>query len=250
MTSRDRRINLSGWAFTHWRHPEWWSLLLSAGAWVSILAADASPGGHASHATNSHGGTLPFGSLFEWLKMVAAMMFLLLIGQVRFVASASFWRRRNRAVALFLAGYCGLWLVYGFTVQIVLSLFQLRSRPLMLICFLLAAAWQWTPSKKAGLIGCHRTTPLEPSGLRADFACFRYGLTIGGNCWLSCWALMLACAAAGHSPWAMVATTAVVCAERTWPHEAWAVALRTVGRRIWAKPAACDDRTLADRITV
>lgn len=196
---------------------------MSAAAWIAILVASPRQSAHAGHAMSGSG------TLSGWMTMVAAMMFPMLIWPVRFVASHSRWARRNRSVAVFLAGYCAVWLVFGLAVETLIEPLRGASWPWTGGCCLLAAAWQWTPLKRTGVLGCHRTMPLAPSGIRADIDCFCYGLTIGGNCWLSCWALMLACSAAGHSVWAMLAATALVWVERAWPDRARAVFLRFTG---------------------
>ncbi len=219
------------WQLAFWRHPEWWSLVLSAAAWLAIAAAALTPGGHADHA---HGGHEAAPSLvaLNWLNMTSAMMFPMLIAPVRFVAARSLWRMRNRAIVLFLAGYCAVWLGYGVAVETLVTPQRGESRLFLALTFLVAAAWQWTPLKKSGLRRCHRTAPLAPAGIRASLDCLRYGLTIGGNCWLSCWALMLVCAAAGHSLWAMIPATAVIWMERAWPNQLRGLAWRLAGRQI------------------
>ena len=106
-----------------WRHPEWWSLALSAGAAAALLVfhthifAEAS----AHHASRlpppsiAAAATIAFA---QWLLMVVAMMVPLAAGAIRTTAARSLWRRRHRAIAAFLAGYLAPWAIAGVVVSI------------------------------------------------------------------------------------------------------------------------------------
>ena len=219
------------WKLVVWRHPEWWSLALCVGAWMAMLVTAAPPDGSARHALHVRGSSFATEALARWLPMVAATMFPLLTRQVQFVAARSCWPRRNRAIALFLAGYTGVWLLYGLSVELLLALLG-QSVWITTTCALLAVAWQFAPAKQFGIVQCHRTMPLAPSGLRADRDCLRFGWTIGGYCWLSCWALMLLGAGAEHALWATAAITGVVWMERTRLDPVRALRQGMLGRRI------------------
>ena len=80
--------------------------------------------------------------------------------------------------------------------------------------FAIAAVWQLAPIRLRALRACHRSVPLAPRGWRADADCLRFGWLTGGQCVLSCWALMLACVLAGHTLLAMVGVAAIGVAER------------------------------------
>jgi predicted metal-binding membrane protein len=180
-----------------WRHPEWWSLALCAGAWTWLLR------GHAHAHTFS-------AQLTNWLVMTLAMMLPMVIVPIRTTARRSLWHRRDRAIAAFLLGYLGCWTVAGIAVS-----FLHVTHPLAgTIGFAVAGAWQLTRWKRIALAGCHRTEPLAPRGWRADRDCMRYGVLIGVNCVLSCWALMLACFLSGHTLLATLIATAIALAER------------------------------------
>jgi predicted metal-binding membrane protein len=137
--------------------------------------------------------------------MVVAMMVPPGLPMLRYVALSSLWRRRYRAPTLFLLPVLGLFLMYVYVISLV---------PLSLTVALLAAAgWELTVVKRRLLRASHRTTPLPPSGLAADVACLRFGLTYGCTS-LGCgWALMLPMVVAGR--WMlplMVLNTAVMVA--------------------------------------
>ncbi len=87
-----------------WRHPEWWALALSLCAWCVLAAKAFDP--HAHHVQMSAGW---LAQTLHWLWMTMAMMLPVMLEQVRTVAARSFWRRRNWAIAEFVAGYLALW---------------------------------------------------------------------------------------------------------------------------------------------
>jgi predicted metal-binding membrane protein len=191
-----------------WRHPEWWSLALSAISWMLLLTRTTRPH-HAAHA---------IGGLSEWALMVVAMMFPMVIVPVRVTAERSLWRRRHRAIAEFLAGYVLVWLVVGAIGIWVLTTLPLVSwvgLPLSTsLGLLVAAVWQLGPAKRRALRACHRTAPLAGHGWRADRDCVAYGLTSGGRCVLNCWAMMFACLLSAHNIPVMVGATMVGLGER------------------------------------
>jgi hypothetical protein len=190
-----------------WRHPEWWSLALSAVCWIVLLTR-----------TRPHHAVHAIGGMSEWALMVIEMMFPLAIAPVRMTAERSLWRRRHRAIAEFLAGYVLVWLVVG-----AIGIWALTTLPvvawlgwdgLTIVGLVVAAAWQLAPAKRRALRACHRTAPLAGRGWRADRDCVAYGLTSGGRCVLNCWAMMFACLLSAHSIPVMVAATIVGLRER------------------------------------
>jgi predicted metal-binding membrane protein len=188
------------WKQAEWRHPEWWALALSVGAWVLLVGQSV----HRHFA--------------GWSLMVVAMMVPLVVGPIRTTAARSLWRRRHRAIAIFLAGYLTLWLAAGAGFFLLMSIVGVNAgspSPLLVAsAFALALGWQLAPAKRRALNACHRTMPLAPRGSRADRDCFRYGLRIGAYCLTSCWALMLVCMVAKHAMGALVAVAVVLAAER------------------------------------
>jgi predicted metal-binding membrane protein len=178
-----------------WRYPEWWALALSAAAWASMFQK------HAHHRA----------PMLQWVVMTAAMMFPMIAGSLRIAAERSLWRRRHRAIAVFLIGYVVCWLAFGMA----LVLLGVPARPEFAIGALaIAGIWQLTRAKRLALAGCHFTMPLAPKGWRADRDCLAYGWKTGTRCVISCWAIMLACFATGHSLIAMGGLTAICAIER------------------------------------
>jgi predicted metal-binding membrane protein len=200
-----------------WRHPEWWSIALCAGAWLTLIiitAADA-PGGLASagHAGHAYAGPLSApiaapgrmiaGEVGRWLLMVVAMMVPFVLGPIRTTAARSLWCRRHRAIGAFLAGYLLPWLLCGVALAalgVMLPIHHLDRSPAGLIAaFALAAAWQHAPAKRRALVSCHATRPLAPRGWQASRDCVMFGSMVGLRCVVTCWTLMLVCVLAGHS---------------------------------------------------
>lgn len=189
-----------------WRHPHWWIAASSAAAWCWLGA---------TWLLNRHQhGVDPF----EWTAMLCAMMLPLVFGHVCFVATRSLWTRRQRAIASFVIGYIALWLLVGVALQWVTAtspVMRLMHWPWIgAVTFGAAALWQWAPLKRRALAQCHRTAPLAPRGWRADRDCLCYGSSIGVRCIVACGAMMVACAAAGHGPIAMISVSAIAGAER------------------------------------
>lgn len=149
------------------------------------------------------------------------MMLPLVVGGIRTTAARSLWRRRHRAIALFIGGYLGAWLIAGVGISTLQhALPTLHSLPAQLVPavgFLLATTWQTTATKWRAFSACHRTMPLAPLGWQADRDCLRFGWRTGGSCVASCWALMLACAFAGHAFAPLLAVTVLLALERLTP---------------------------------
>lgn len=227
-------LPFSTWRHFFWRRPEWWALSLSAAAWIFLTVTPAlefsvsslTSATHVGHTIRTS-GALPLSLcdpwaavVFHWPLMIAAMMLPPLIGQLRFVGSRSLWFRRDRAMCLFLVGYSSLWLLFGLLAETVLLLPRSLSANFASYVtpagFVLAALWQLSPQKRRSLVACHSTAPLAPAGWRADSDCFRHGLRIASTCCASCWALMLACAASGHTLPVMLVVTLIVWFERSY----------------------------------
>ncbi len=182
-------------------------LALSGLAWLALAVLAAQ--GHHSHDVA--------GQVALWSLMAVAMMPPLTVASIRVVAARSMWPRRNRAIAAFLLGFLGLWLVAGVTVSAVSALGNRAAAPPQLTsaaAFLVAAIWQLTGYKVRALRACHKTMPLAPRGLHADADCLRFGWLIGQSCFVSCWAMMLACIVAGHGLQAMACCSFVGISER------------------------------------
>ena len=180
--------------------PEAWVYALSAACWTALIIAPAAS------------------ALSHWLLMIGAMMLPMAAMAIRHVAFRSFRERRRRAIAGFLLGYAAVWLAVGPLYLALGLVVHLAAGGTILVplaaALALAAAWQATEAKRRSLRQCHRTVPLAPCGWRADRACLAFGLAHGRSCLVSCWALMLVPAAAGHHPVPMLLVSLLALRER------------------------------------
>ena len=89
--------------------------------------------------------------LADWSLMVVAMMVPLVAASVRMVAARSLWRRRHRAVIIFLSSYVLVWSVVGWAALALVTLWlgSVASSVPATVALLLAAAWQTTSSQTA-----------------------------------------------------------------------------------------------------
>src|SRR5947207_1798316 len=109
------------WKRAAWGHPEWWSLALSTIAWVVMVVPFNTSGSGLHYHDHAAMGLVPLsgtGSTYiattlQWLIMVVAMMLPLVTGSIRIAAARSVWGRRHRAIAGFLFGYLGVWILAG-----------------------------------------------------------------------------------------------------------------------------------------
>ena len=214
-----------------WRHPEWWALAFSCCAWSVVVVKAFDP--HAHHAEMGAGW---LARTVHWQWMTMAMMLPLMLEQARTIAARSFWRRRNWAIAEFVAGYLVLWALAGVVVSMVPSF----GEAAWVGAFVVAAAWQLTSMKRRALLTCHRTMPLAPYGWAARRDCLIHGWSTGMRCFVSCWALMLACAMSGHGLFAAIGLSAVSIAERYQrrpDQRLLALAVLAIGLLTWLVPA-------------
>jgi len=215
-----------------WPRPEWWSLGLCFAAWLLILwktVPGSASHGHLHHAATGPGPEPFLTQTFWWFVMVVAMMFPLLPAHIRNTAARSLWARRHRAIGAFLAGYVAPWMLFGTAAVGILFALELSRTVTGLIGFSAAFIWQVMPARRRTVLACHRTRPIAPVGLRADYDCVRYGWMVGNNCVLSCWALMLACLLFGHSIVAMIGLTAIGLIERSTPRPKQLLAISVIG---------------------
>jgi predicted metal-binding membrane protein len=168
------------------RHPEWWSLAISAAAWFWMVR------GHAHH---HHAHVLGFGArMASWMVMTAAMMLPMVVEPLR----AAAWRSKHAhaAAALFLVAYLSCWAAAG----VVLSLPEVSAAIAPAVALLIAGVWQL-----AKPVRCRET---------AELPAWRHGWFVGLRCVASCWALMLVCVVSGHALPAMAGLTGVGMFER------------------------------------
>jgi len=206
--------------FAAW-HPEWWVLVISAGAWCFLLGPGWTVGCSCALVAPNAGWRSPEAwgrGLGDWVVMVLAMMLPLMIIPMRATAFGSLWRRRHWAISTFLAGYLTVWTAAGAAILLLLILLRETHasdcRWLSGAGFVAAATWQSTALKRRLSAACHRTSPLAPDGWRAHRDCLRFGADHGIHCVGNCGVLMLA---AMLSPWhqpMMVAATVLLLYER------------------------------------
>ena len=185
-----------------WRHPELAAAAAAAGAWALLVA----------HSLQPHPWPEPYvAALSGWVVMAAAMMVPGTLADVRRVALASMWRRRQRTIAIFLGSYLCAWVALR-RGGARLHRLDRRRRGRRARA---RRRWELSPQKWRAVRRCHLVEALPPRGLQADAACGRAGLRYGWRCIVACWPLMLAMAAAGHQALALMALlTAIVAAEK------------------------------------
>src|SRR5271168_1296213 len=183
------------------RHP---IFAISACAWGALAVAPATHlhslavcGGAAS-AAGSLSISLTMNSLSAfaagWALMLLAMMSPLVVPEIHHVRFTSLARRRARSIALFAAGYGGVWMACGAVLTgagLVAQAVAPGSYIPATVAGLLACVWQASPHKQWSLNKCHDNRPLRVFGAEADLDAFRFGWTRGVWCAASCSAAML-----------------------------------------------------------
>jgi predicted metal-binding membrane protein len=204
-------------------------VLLSALGWVALVAGSVGltdlthchAMGEVS-ATDSLRAMLasnPVPSLATgWVLMLIAMMSPTLIAPVLHVYRRSFRHRRLRSILLFVLGYGAIWMAAGAVLtalQLILSAMAPHSYGPAVAAGLLALVWQCSPLKQRCLNRGHNHSELAAFGAAADRDALVFGITHGGWCVGSCWALMLLpmLLVQGHMLM-MVAVTIVMVGER------------------------------------
>jgi predicted metal-binding membrane protein len=207
---------------------------LIAGAWATLLVAEATGAAAALHHHALIEGGVPLAIaipafLLGWIVMVAAMMLpasLPSIGAVE-AATAGLPSRRPRPV--FLASFALVWTAFGLAAflgdvglhHLVDTSPWLAERPWLIEAGILALAggYQLVPVKRRGLAACrHPAAPhLAPDAVLGDAA--RLGLRHGLACLTSSWALMLLMFGEGFASlgW-MAALTMLMVYEATGRH--------------------------------
>jgi predicted metal-binding membrane protein len=180
-----------------------------------------------------------------WVAMTAAMMLPVAAANVERIAAASLWRRRHVAPVEYVAGYLGVWSLYGLTVIWVVATVWPAGVPALApaIALVVAAVWQVTPVRKRALRSCARPAYVNVRGWRADRDCVLGGVAHGRRCVLTCAAAMAVMALA-HSMILMLLLTGLLLTERApgpnparrpgRPQEAIALAVLAVGVGAWA----------------
>jgi len=194
-----------------WRLPELWMLVLSAAAWLALVALERMH----SHSTDTAGNWQ------HWMLMVAAMMLPLQIDKIRLITERSLWSRRHRAALGYVMGYLSIWAALGIPLSWAFTTFHVAHRIDWRLGaamgFLATAVWLLTPLKRLAASMCHRTIPLSDTGWEADRDCVCQGWISGGACAWNCWPLMLVCWLSSHSFLAMTFGFGLGWADRHFP---------------------------------
>lgn len=202
-----------------WRAPQWWVstavplgwLFAIAAWWTPVTASE--PASHHLHTPLARPAA-PDGLVT--FACVVAMMVPLVLPTLRWVAIASLWTRRDRAMAVCLTGYLALWVVASIVIGLSVDTLHAAGGSFAATGMSAAAAlaWQGTRSKRRALRACHVTRPLSPSGWTADRDCAALGVQVGWGCVRNCWAFMAVVFAFGHHPIAMFGIFLVMVIER------------------------------------
>ena len=177
----------------------WGALLTGAGMPVAGMHDHCLATGSGAAATGESLAMLlavnPLSALAAgWALMVAAMMSPLVISEIHHIRFTSFARRRARSIALFVAGYGGVWMMCGVALTggglMALALAPGSYIPAA-VAGVIACVWQVSPFKQRCLNKCRDHRPLRAFGPEADLDAFRFGCTHGVWCAGSCSALML-----------------------------------------------------------
>jgi hypothetical protein len=185
------------------RYPEWPVVLAAAAAWGFLALR---PHGHAGHHHGpAQGGATDFAGL---AAMVVAMMLPLMIASIREAALSA--PRPRRAMAKFLAGYLGVWMLAMPLIDVAWRQLLAGGISMAVGTMLVAALWELTPAKERRPRGCG-------AGSRLGAGLFRSGMMAGGACVGSCWALMAVCVAFAHDVRVMAALFCVQLVARYRP---------------------------------
>lgn len=180
-------------------------LLISAVTWMVLLVNSRSTMPHAHHSVTDSGASLasfqmllamrPISSLTaDWTLMLVAMMSPTLIAPILHIIERSFKHRRARSVTLFVIGYAVIWIMAGVILTATILMLKLLMPQSYLPAFgvgIIAFVWQCSPIKQRCLNRSHNHRELAAFDVAADLDALRFGITHGGWCVGSCWALML-----------------------------------------------------------
>lgn len=150
--------------------------------------------------------------LAGWMVMVAAMMLPTLYHALLHVRCRVLRRTRAAALGMFLLGYALIWAAGGLAtwgLTLVAALWLPPGWPGFAAALLIALIWQASPAKQFALNRCHLFPPLAAGGGTMLRDTLVYGLTRGGWCFASCWALMLVPMFAGTWHWPVMLAVAL-----------------------------------------
>lgn len=196
----------------HWYRPEWPVAVVAATGWVALVVVVPADPTRLLRGPAQHG---PVALLVHAAVMSAAMMAPLVLPSAHELAVSSLWRRRYRSVALYLAGYLGVWVFVGIAMMLAARRLTLLVDDVPVVAGTAGLAVLVARSRNhlRRLRRCGATHPLALFGRRADRDCLDAGVRLGGRCVLTSWALMLAVMAQGGIA-VVAAGTVVMVLER------------------------------------
>jgi predicted metal-binding membrane protein len=212
-----------------WAHPQFWVAGICVAAWLLLLTTPhvgSEPDAYCGIRAAGRAASASTSEMLQWITMVVAMMFPLVLAQVRTIALSSAWRRRHLAMGWFLCAQLAVWLLARVCCDVLTLCFarisfampSLAGAGLAAGALATAALWHFTPIKRRAAARCHRRTPVPMSGWRADLACLRHGVRNGLDCVISCWPAMLAMILVPYSLGFMAVVSCLVLADRyLWP---------------------------------
>ncbi|APC18691.1 hypothetical protein BLL42_24370 [Pseudomonas frederiksbergensis] len=131
----------------------------------------------------------------SWLLMLLAMTPLLLVHPLTYVWQRSLLRKRWQAVVLFVLGFASVWTLAGLllmtSVIAARVMFGVSQAMAFVVTLAVCLVWQASPLKQRYLNRCHHQPRISAFGWGFIRDCLAYGVTSGGWCIGSCWALML-----------------------------------------------------------
>jgi hypothetical protein len=174
--------------------PEWWVVAIGLASWGWVAREGLTRSTHAMH----HGAGLG-ADVVAWQLMVLAMMLPTLAMKTRDVALRCFAERRHYSMAVFLVSYLAPWSIFGAVVLALRQLPWMHAPYTVVVLCAVATVWAIVPLRERAMMSVYTYAPvIAPDGWEATRDCATAGLAVGASCILSCWPLMLACAASGH----------------------------------------------------
>ncbi|WP_257164925.1 DUF2182 domain-containing protein [Bradyrhizobium sp. SRS-191] len=209
-------------------------LLCRSSAISELTAANAADAVALAIALNPPGPLMA-----GWALMLLAMMPPLLAAPLMHVWRSSLPQRRQGSLALFLIGYCAVWMAAGPPLIVVAVALHMLGGGSLWVTFslvIMALVWSACPWQRAMLNRGHRQMRISLFGWAAAGDCVRYGVVHAIWCVASCWPWMLAAVAV--QDWhlaAMMAVGAIMLGERLAPPEPprwrWPALLRAIDPR-------------------
>lgn len=154
------------------------------------------------HKSGTPSSQLSFHGLVDSAALLAVMMIPRTGSSVRLVSERSLPARQVPAVGEYLAGFTAVWFGFGLGATLLVQLALLIFPTTLVFSVLVAAAaiWQISARRRRLIEMPGRLRVAPPTGWRADVYTTLAGTMQGLRCLRTCWASMLAMAAAPNMP--------------------------------------------------